>query len=53
MWGLQLESKGSLSLCLQCGKWIHGRCAGVKKATPMFSRNFACKEYEGNIGEAV
>ena len=26
MWVLQLESKG-LVLCVQCGKWIHGKYA--------------------------
>ena len=23
-------------LCLQCGKWIHGRSARVKRVTPKF-----------------
>ena len=36
-----------------CGRWIHGRCDGVKKLTPKFSRNFACRKCERNIGEAV
>ena len=40
-------------LCVQCGKWICGRCAGVKRVTPMLSRNFTCRICEGNIGEAV
>ena len=40
-------------LCLQCGKWIHGRCSEVKRVNPKFSRNFACRKCEGNIGEAV
>ena len=40
-------------LCVQCGKWIHSRCAGVKRVTSKFSRNFTCRECEGNIGEAV
>ena len=35
-------------LCVQCGTWIHSRCAGVKLVTPKFSR-----KCEGNIGEAV
>ena len=38
---------------VQCGKWIHGRCAGVKRASIKFSINSACVEYEENIGEAV
>ena len=28
-------------LCVQCGKWIHGRCAGVKRVTQL-SINFTC-----------
>ena len=40
-------------LCAQCGKWTHGRCAGVKRVTPKFSRYFTCRKCEGNIGEAV
>ena len=27
-----------------CGKWIYSRCAGVKRVTLTFSRNFACKK---------
>ena len=26
-------------LCVKCGKWIHGRCAKVKKVTPRLGRN--------------
>ena len=40
-------------LCLQCGKWIHGRCAVVKWVTPKFSRNFTCRKCDGNICLAV
>ena len=40
-------------LCLQCGKSIHSRCAGVKRVTPKISRNFTCRKCERNIGEAV
>ena len=40
-------------LCVQCGKWIHGRRAGVKRVTPKFSRNHICRKCEGNIGEVV
>ena len=40
-------------LCVQCGKWIHGRCARVKMVTAKCSRNFTCRRCEGNIGEAV
>ena len=48
-----LRAKANSILCLLYGKWIHGRCAGVKKVAPMFSRNFTCRKCEGNIGEAV
>ena len=27
-------------LCVQCGRWIHGRYTGVRKLIPMLSRNF-------------
>ena len=40
-------------LCLQCGKWFHGRCAGVKRVTPKFSGSFTCIKCKGNTGEAV
>ena len=33
-----LRVKANSVLCLQCGKWIHGRCDGVKMVTPKFSR---------------
>ena len=48
-----LRVQANSALCLHCGKWIHGRCAGVKKVTPNFSRNFTCRISEGNIEEAV
>ena len=48
-----MRVKPNSVLCLQCGKWIHGRCAGKKRATPKFSRNIKCRICEGNIGEAV
>ena len=45
--------KASSVLCLQCGNWIHSRCAGVKMVTPKFSRNFTCRKCEGNTGGVV
>ena len=33
--------KANSVMCVQCGKWIHCRCAGMKRVTPMFFRNFA------------
>ena len=32
-----LRAKTSSVLCFQCGKWVHGRCAGVKMVTAKFS----------------
>ena len=48
-----MRVKANSVLCLQCGKWIHGRCAGVKRLLPKLSRNFACRKCVGNIGKAV
>ena len=31
-----LRVKANSVLCVQCGKWIHGRCAGVKWVTSEF-----------------
>ena len=45
--------KANSVLCVQCSKWIHSRCAGVKGVTQMFSRNFTCRKCKGNFGEAV
>ena len=45
--------KASSVLCLLCGKWIHDRCAGVKKLTSKFQRKFTCIGCDGNIGEVV
>ena len=42
----------SVLVCLLCGKWIHSRCAGMKRVSPKLSRNFTCQKCEGNIGEA-
>ena len=48
-----LRVKDNSVLCLQCGKWIHGRFAEMKWVTPKFSRDCACGKCERNIGEAV
>ena len=29
-------------LCLKCGKWIHGRCAKVKRVTLRLGSEFVC-----------
>ena len=31
-----LRAKANSVLCLQCGKWINGGCAGMKMVTPKF-----------------
>ena len=31
-----LTVKANPALCLQCGKWIHSRCSGMKQVTPKF-----------------
>ena len=43
-----LRVKANSVLCVQCGKWIHSRCARVKRVTSKFYG-----KCEGNIGEAV
>ena len=48
-----LRENTNSAICLQCGKWIHSRYAGVKRITPKFKKHFACKKCEGNVGEAV
>ena len=52
-WVCSLRVKVNSVLSLECGKWIYGRCARVKRVTPMFQRNFTCRICGGNIGEAV
>ena len=36
--------KANSVLCVQCSKWIHGRCAGIK---------ITCRKCEGNIVGSV
>ena len=45
-----LRVKADSVLCVQCGEWIHGGCAGLKRVTASkFSRNVTLIF----IGEAV
>lgn len=37
-------------LCVKCVKWIHGRCAKVKRATPRLARDFVCGRCEKRAG---
>ena len=48
-----MRVKANSVLCLQCGKWIHCRCAIMKRLIRKFSRNYACRKCDGNIGKAV
>ena len=47
-----LKVNDNSALRLRCGKWIHGRYAGVKRVTSKLSRNFTCRKCEWNISEA-
>ena len=49
----RLSVKANSVMCLQCGRWIHGKYAIGKRVTPKLSGNFACSKYKENIGEAV
>ena len=40
-------------LCVQCAKWINGRCVRMEIAIPEFSRILACMKSEGYVLEAV
>ena len=43
-------------LCVKCGKWIHGRCAKVKRVTPRLGRDFVCgrcKQVDNGLVEPV
>ena len=48
-----LRVKANIAFCLPCGILIHSRCASVKNVTAKISRMFACRKYEGNIGEVL
>ena len=52
-WVCSLRVTVIFVLCLQCGKWVHCRCAGMKRVTPKFKKNVTCRKCEGNTGEAV
>ena len=45
--------KVKLFLCMPRGNWIHSRCTGLKRESPKWQINFACRRCEGYIGEAV
>ena len=49
----RLSIKANSILLLQCSKWIHGRCGGLKRITIKFHRNVSYRKCELNIGKAV
>ena len=48
-----MRAKATSALCVQCGKWIHGRCACAKMVTPKSYINPTCGKCEENNGEVV
>lgn len=40
-------------LCGKCGKWIHGRCAKVRRVTRRLGRDFVCGRCEKRAGGVV
>ena len=40
-------------LLVKCGKQIHAKYVGLRRATVCFSTNFVHRLYEGQIGESV
>ena len=48
-----LRIKANSVLCVQCGRWIHGRCVRVIRVTPRISGYFTCRKCQENIGEAA
>ena len=34
-------------LCIKCGKWVHGKCTKIKRATSRLAMHFACSKCEG------
>ena len=52
-WVCRLRVNANSVLCVTCGKLIHDRSAGVKKITPKFYINFACRKCEENIAGVV
>ena len=40
-------------LCTKCGKWIHGRCAKLKRVTPSLARQFVCGQCNKVMAGAV
>ena len=43
----RLRVKANSLLCVQCGKWFHGRCAGVKKVMAKFREILQAENVKG------
>ena len=39
-------------ICVNCGKWVHGRCARMKRVTPSLAESFVCEKCK-NISKGV
>ena len=37
--------------CLKCCKWIHGRCAKIKRVNPKAAKEFICSACKGTVKE--
>ena len=40
-------------LCAKCGKWIHSRCAKVKRVTPRLGRDLVCGRCKNQVNGVV
>ena len=32
-------------MCTKCGRWVHGRCAKMKRVTSTLEKGFVCELY--------
>ena len=35
--------KANLMMCTKCNKWVHGRCAKMKRVTSTLAKGFVCE----------
>ena len=40
---MRQEGDGNLVICTKCGKWVHGRCAKMKRVTSTLAKGFVCE----------
>ena len=40
-------------LCVKCGKWIHGRCAKVKRVTLRLGKDFVCERCKKQVDDGL